>query len=159
LPFADSAFDVAISLSTLDHFDRPEEIRAGLAELHRVLAPGGVLIVTLDNARNPAVWVRNALPGQLLVRLGLVPYAPGTTLSPRRIVDLVTASGFVVDERSFVLHCPRVLAVAAGRAVSRTGGAALSARYLRFLRRFERLERLPTRSLTGYFTATRAVKR
>ena len=46
LPFADAAFDVALSLDVLANVP-PGEVPAALAELYRVLAPGGALILNL----------------------------------------------------------------------------------------------------------------
>lgn len=43
LPFADAAFDVVVSVSVLHHVRRP---RAAIAEMHRVLRPGGRAVVT-----------------------------------------------------------------------------------------------------------------
>jgi len=52
-----------------------------------------------------------------------------------------------------------VAAVAVASFVERRAGERGGERYLRFLERFERLERAPTRSLTGYFVAARATRR
>ena len=54
LPFASEAFDVVISLDVIVHFPRGEEKRA-IAELARVLAPGGLLVLrvsALDSLRS-----------------------------------------------------------------------------------------------------------
>lgn len=44
LPFGDAAFDLALALDVLEHV---EDDRAALAELARVVAPGGRLLVTV----------------------------------------------------------------------------------------------------------------
>ncbi len=54
LPFPDAAFDAAISLDVLCH-DAVEEA-AALAELHRVLRPGGLLVLNLPAHE----WLRSA---------------------------------------------------------------------------------------------------
>jgi 2-polyprenyl-3-methyl-5-hydroxy-6-metoxy-1,4-benzoquinol methylase len=46
LPFEDGAFDLVISLDTLEHVPRPS---VGLAELVRVTRPGGRLVITTPN--------------------------------------------------------------------------------------------------------------
>jgi SAM-dependent methyltransferase len=46
LPFADGAFDALVSLSTLQYLFDPE---AFLREAHRVLEPGGTLVVEVPN--------------------------------------------------------------------------------------------------------------
>lgn len=158
LPFADGEFDVIVSNSTLDHLDSLAELRAGVAELHRVLAPGGDLLITLDNGANPIVALRNLLPFAVLRRLGIVPYYVGVTCGGRRFRGILSERGFEVREQTVIMHCPRVLAVAAARLLERHAGLAAQRRHLRWLLRFERLARWPTRSLTGYFVAARAVK-
>jgi len=46
IPAADASIDVAISFETLEHIGEQQEF---VAELHRVLAPGGVLILSCPN--------------------------------------------------------------------------------------------------------------
>jgi GT2 family glycosyltransferase/SAM-dependent methyltransferase len=46
LPFADASFDVVVSLETIEHIDAQD---AFVAEAHRVLAPGGLMIVSTPN--------------------------------------------------------------------------------------------------------------
>jgi SAM-dependent methyltransferase len=44
LPFADDSFDMAVCLDVIEHLD---DDRGALRELRRVIAPGGVLLVTV----------------------------------------------------------------------------------------------------------------
>ncbi len=158
VPFADGAFDLIVSNSTLDHFQRKEELIASLRELRRVLRPGGELLLTLDNAANPFVAIRNLLPFALLHRLGLTPYQVGITCGPARLRRLLRETGFEVGKMGALLHCPRVLAVKRAAAVQQSGDAAERKRFLAGLMKWERLARWPTRWLTGYFVAVRAVR-
>jgi len=158
LPLPDGGLDLVVSLSTLDHFEEAGSIGESLRELHRVLRPGGRLLLTLDNPANPAVGLRNALPLRWLRRLGLVPYPVGRTLSPDALVDALGAVGFAVRDRRALLHCPRAPAVAACRWLQTRGRPAWRGRFLGWLLAFERLGRLRTRYRTGHFTAVDAVK-
>lgn len=153
LPFADGEFDAIVSISTLDHFDSPNKISDALGQLYRVLAPGGTLVVTLDNGSNPAVALRNWLPYPLLRRLHLVPYRMGVTCAARRFFTLLHACRFEIVDVAYTVHCPRLAAVVTARIVQQSASVETRARFLRLLGTCERLDRLPTRALTGYFVA------
>lgn len=154
LPFADGAFEVVVSNSTLDHFESFGDLVLGVTELARVVAPRGSLIITLDNPGNPLVALRNRLPAGLLRRVGLVPYYVGATCGSRRLREILREAGFVDVEISATMHFPRVGARLLGRAFS---GRRRSAG-LRALGSFEVLSKPPTRHLTGQFVAARAVR-
>lgn len=159
LPFRAGTFDLVVSNSTLDHFARRSEIRTALAEIHRVMAPGATLLLTLDNLANPAVALRNALPLRWLRRVGLVPYPVGATLGPRGLERLLRTLDYDLLDKAAMLHCPRAVAVARARAVQRRTPTVVQQRFLRRLLGWERLAAWPTRFLTGYFVAVRACKR
>ena len=158
LPFAADTFDVVFSNSTLDHFDSREEIVVSLREIRRVLRPAGILLLTLDNLMNPVVALRQALPFGVLNRLGLVPYRVGATYRPAGLRRALAESGFAVARFGAVLHCPRAPAVALARILETRASPPNRARYLRFLRGFEKLSTWPTRFVTGYYVAVRAIK-
>jgi SAM-dependent methyltransferase len=158
LPFTNGVFDHIVSNSTLDHFASTADIVAALVELRRVLRSGGQLLLTLDNLANPVVALRNALPLRLLNGLGIVPYGIGATCGPRRLQSFVRQAGFEVLEVGAILHCPRVLAVAAARMLEWRQSTPLRQRFLRCLMAFERLAGWRTRFLTGYFIAIVARK-
>jgi SAM-dependent methyltransferase len=158
LPYSSGVFDIVISNSTLDHFDNPEQIARGLAEIHRVLAADGCLILTMDNPVNPVVAVRNALPFSWVGRTGLVPYFVGATCGPRKGMRMLTAGGFGVRAMTAILHCPRAIAVAWAARLSERDDGRTWPWFLRWLKRWERLELWPTRYVTGYFVAWMAIK-
>lgn len=159
LPFGDETFDVVVSNSTLDHFETHGEIRDSLRELHRILRSGGELIATLDNVSNPVVALRSALPFRLLHRLGIVPYYVGASFGPGRFCLELKQVGFDIIKTAAVMHCPRVLAVALACLLERYAAPETQRRFLRALMAFEVLSRWPTRFLTGYFIAVRAISR
>lgn len=158
LPFADDAFDVVVSNSTLDHFATRGEILEALRGLRRVMRPGARLVITMDNLWHPAVALRNALPHRMLRRLGLVDYPAGATVGPRGLARLLGEARLEVLDTAAILHCPRALAVRRARAIERSGSAPPRARLLRRLSRWEALARLPTRNLTGHYVAMLARK-
>lgn len=158
LPFDDSTFDVIVSISTLDHFESQHEIQKALIELSRLLRPGGRLLLTLDNLSNPVVWLRSILPERLLLGLGLVPYRVGATCSPARLQTYCSNARLELLDKTAIMHCPRVLAVAGANLINSHASRQTQERYLKVLKSFEKLESWPSRFITGHFTAIHARK-
>jgi len=158
LPFLDNQFDLIISNSTLDHFQKAGDIGLAVGELYRILRPGGQMVITLDNLRNPIIALRHVLPFRLLKSLGLVPYFVGSTVGPRGLCRLMTQTGFRIIDTTSVMHCPRVIAVAIAGQLQRHAMPPAQIKFLRSLMAFEKLSSLPTRTLTGHFVAARVVK-
>jgi SAM-dependent methyltransferase len=158
LPFANGVFEVIVSNSTLDHFESSDGIAAGLNELHRVLRPGGQLLLTLDNFANPAIALRNMLPFRVLNRVNLVPYYMGVTLSPERLRKHLEHAGFNVLETRAVMHFPRVLTMAMAHIFSSHTGLKTESHLISLLMSFEHLSKLPSRFITGYYVAVRAIR-
>ncbi|MEO8480728.1 MAG: methyltransferase domain-containing protein [Acidobacteriota bacterium] len=65
LPYADSTFDRALCLDVLEHLSFDDQARA-LAELHRVIVPGGELLVTVPNLAHLQSRVHFLLMGRLI---------------------------------------------------------------------------------------------
>jgi SAM-dependent methyltransferase len=65
LPFADASFDHVLCLDVLEHLTYHEQPRA-LAELHRVLRPGGELFVSVPNLAHLQSRVQFLLRGRLI---------------------------------------------------------------------------------------------
>lgn len=155
LPFDTCAFDDILSNSSLDHFHSRNEIRMALRELHRVLRPGGRLLVTLDNLSCPVIAVRAVLPFRLLRRLGLMKYPAGATLTRRGLAAMLKDVGFEIMGRSTLMHVPRILAIPLCSRADRRDSTDHS-RTVRRLLRWEIFGRLPTRLVTGHFIAVLA---
>ncbi len=159
IPLRSGCLARVLAGSSLDHFSDRADIATSLAELARTLAPGGVLVLTLDNPHNPIVWLRNHLPFAWLHRLGLVPYYVGETYGRRDARKRMEAVGFVVTEMTAVAHAPRAPAIWLAALAGRPRWRQMTIRLERLLWRFEALERWPTRYWTGYYLAVRAEKR
>ena len=151
--FADGVFDAVFSNSTLDHFSSKHQIAVSLGECYRILKPGGRLIITLDNPLNPILALRQALPYRLLRELGVTTFYYGCTLTPGALKRALEGAGFRVLDMAPVLHCPRVLAIPVARFVERHAAPGTKRKFLKTLNRFEKLSGLPTRYLTGHYTA------
>lgn len=153
LPFPDGAFDAVVSFSTLDHFRSSSDLEQGLAELARVLAPGGRLLVTLDNAANPLVALRNTLPWRALAAVRLVPCYVGATCGPAALEARLRSLGLEIRETATVMHVPRVAALALSAVWPRR-----SSPVPRLADWEGRLSGLRTHSATGQFVAALAGK-
>jgi SAM-dependent methyltransferase len=53
MPFADSSFDLALSVAVMHHIADPGAVRETLAEMVRVVRPGGAVLIWDHNPRNP----------------------------------------------------------------------------------------------------------
>lgn len=153
LPFADGCLDVVLSNSTLDHFDTAGEIEASLRELARILKPGGTLLVTLDNPHNPSFTIlRAAMP------FARVPYRLGKTLSMSDLLVILKQAGLKPQSTAWLIHNPRFISTLLFLALRRLFGKRADPAIRRILGAFSRLERWPTRKLTGVFLAVCARK-
>jgi SAM-dependent methyltransferase len=65
LPFADGSFDRALCLDVLEHLTYEDQPRA-LAELHRVIVPGGELFVSIPNLAHLQSRIQFLLRGRLI---------------------------------------------------------------------------------------------
>jgi SAM-dependent methyltransferase len=155
LPFESESFDAVVSNSTLDHLDGPEEVATALGQINRVTRPGGRLLLTLDNPYHPLVAARNVLPGALARAIRPTPYPSAWTCGPATLGRLLQGAGFQVLETTAILHFPRIAVAVAG---ALDEGLARRRRVMEALRGAERLERWPTRFVTGHFIAALAVR-
>jgi SAM-dependent methyltransferase len=56
MPFADGTFDLAYTVATLHHLETPERVAGTIAEMGRVVRPGGRVLLWDHNPLNP-YWV------------------------------------------------------------------------------------------------------
>lgn len=100
LPFANASFDAIYSMGTVEHFDETEE---AVAELARVLRPGGRLVLGVPNRYDP--FLRPVLVA-VLHRCGLYAYGYEKSYSRRQLRHLVEQSGLRVEFESGLLFVP-----------------------------------------------------
>jgi SAM-dependent methyltransferase len=88
MPFPDETFAGAVSVAVIDHLSR-DGVKAALAEVRRVLQPGGELLLVVIN---PDLWIRVAFP--MLAEHGYFGQKP----RPEFWRDELTTAGFDVAE-------------------------------------------------------------
>jgi len=158
LAFRSECCSQILSNSTLDHFPHTRDIVRSLKEIHRILKPGGTLVITLDNPANPLIFLRNRLPYRLLRFFGIIPFYMGRTLSRTELARVLEANGFKVQEHTSIVHSPRIVAIWLGYMIEKTGSNHTKSGFRKLLQLFERLESFPVKDLTGHFVAAKAIK-
>lgn len=153
LPLPDKCVDVVLSNSTLDHFETELEIEQSLHELARILKPGGILLVTLDNPRNLLFSLLRAAVPWMGLRFRL-----GKTLPLGRLLRILDQAGLDVQSSGWLIHNPRFVSTLLFLMLRRLLGNRADAPILWLLGAFSRFEKLPTRPLTGVFIAACASK-
>ncbi|MCP4758303.1 MAG: methyltransferase domain-containing protein [Planctomycetes bacterium] len=154
--YSSPCFDLIVSNSTLDHFEDETNLIGSLNELARVLLPGGLMFVTLDNPQNPIVWIRNRRTSTWPGQSSLVPYFMGRTVPRLELIRMVEDAGLKVEKSTFIMHLPRVLFLHASRLFAAGSPSGKSMRGL--MNSFELLNKLPSRSRTGHYSAVLASK-
>jgi SAM-dependent methyltransferase len=89
LPFPDASFDVAVSMSTFDHLPTAEARAKSIAEMARVVVPGGHVVVTVAN-RWSLVYAAGI---RKMMREGTLHYGYAYLFSPRELLGLLHAAG------------------------------------------------------------------
>jgi SAM-dependent methyltransferase len=107
LPFDDGEFDLVLCSQVIEHV---LDADAGIAELARVLRPGGTLVISTDNARNYVTRALNA-PRTVVVRaLGLRGArgrleSPATPYTRRSFRALLARGGLSIERlETFRFH-------------------------------------------------------
>ena len=107
LPFKPQIFDLIISTSSLDHFDSIRDFDDAMQQIVSALAPGGKLIVTVDNLWNPFYF-----PLKWLSRFSWAPFPLGYTPSLFRLKKILIQNNLNVLGTDCLVHNPRLLSTA-----------------------------------------------
>jgi SAM-dependent methyltransferase len=100
IPFADASFDAVYSMGTVEHFDDTE---GALAEIVRVMKPGGRAIVGVPNRHDP--FLRPLLAAGLQA-LGLYDYGFEKSYSRGAFRSMLERAGLTVTAETAILFIP-----------------------------------------------------
>jgi SAM-dependent methyltransferase len=106
LPFAEGSFDAVYTMGTIEHID---EYADAVAEVRRVLKPGGRAIIGVPHKWN--VFLRPALVW-LLDLFGKYAYSPEKAFSSPELRGVIERTGLTVRERTGILSIPGLLRLA-----------------------------------------------
>lgn len=90
LPWPDAAFDAVLSVQVIHHAELAT-IRSVVAEVHRVLKPGGFLFVTVPSLRNQGDTFREIEPNTLVPLDGPEKGLPHHYFTPEELRDVFGA--------------------------------------------------------------------
>lgn len=101
MAFPDASFDKAISFCVIEHFHRDEQV---LSHIHRVLKPGGTLVLSADSLSNPGITQEERSAHQRR-------YAVNNFYTAEVLERKLDAAGFDVVDTHYVLTTPVTLAL------------------------------------------------
>ncbi len=105
LPYATSSFDAVYSMGTVEHFD---ETTKAVAEIFRVLRPGGTAIVGVPNRWDPFL---RPLMVATMYRVGLYGYGFEKSYSRRGLREMLVQAGFEIVAETGILFVPGFLRI------------------------------------------------
>ena len=100
IPFKDDSLDAVYSMGTIEHFDATER---AVAEMARVLKPGGRAIIGVPNRHDP--FLRPAL-ATVMQWPGLYAYGYEKSYSRRKLRTMLERAGFTVVAETSILFIP-----------------------------------------------------
>jgi SAM-dependent methyltransferase len=100
LPFGDASFDAVYSMGTIEHF---RDSQRAVAEMVRVLRPGGCAIIGVPNRHDPFL---RPLLSAVLQALGLYGYGYEKSFSRRSLRRMLEGAGLEVTAETAILFIP-----------------------------------------------------
>ncbi len=100
IPFRDAGFDAIYSMGTVEHFAETDQ---ALAEIFRVLKPGGTAIIGVPNRHDPFL---RPLMVAVMYRLGLYGYGYEKSYSRKTWREMLSQAGFSVTAETGILFIP-----------------------------------------------------
>lgn len=146
----DGSFDLIVSPSTFDHFP---EIGDALKECHRVLKPGGRLVLVLNSSSNPFF----KLGVRLAERFKKKEYQTDYFYRAGQIRSLLAGAGFMAGRQTGIMHIPIGVVTVMEWLAKNNASTAIERS---FLMAFYLLGRLPHPwpLLTGWWVVTEGIK-
>jgi SAM-dependent methyltransferase len=106
LPFSDNSFDAIYSMGTIEHFNETEQ---AVAEMARVLKPGGRAIIGVPNRHDPFL---RPLFSTTLQFLGMYGYGYEKSYSRKALRRMLEGAGLTVVAETAILFVPGWLRMA-----------------------------------------------
>lgn len=100
IPFADHTFDAIYSMGTIEHFDETEQ---AVAEMVRVLRPGGRGIIGVPNRHDPFL---RPLLATALQACGLYAYGYEKSYSRKALREMLERAGLEIEAETAILFIP-----------------------------------------------------
>jgi SAM-dependent methyltransferase len=100
LPYADDSFDAIYSMGTIEHFD---ETAGAVAEIARVLKPGGRAIIGVPNRHDPFL---RPLFAAALQAVGMYGYGFEKSYSRRQLREMLEGADLEVVAETAILFIP-----------------------------------------------------
>lgn len=105
LSFSDGFFDAIICVDVLEHVEHPDNV---LAELRRVLKPGGQLVVTVPHKNypffyDPLNFIRERISGRHFP-IGIWGFGHTKLFGREQLIELIGSAGFSVQKSELLTH-------------------------------------------------------
>ena len=144
--FQSGTFDLIVSTSTLDHFNTRWEFLQALKEMHRVLSPGGRMVLVIDNPLNPGYWPLRLLCGRA------ASFRLGYTMTQSGFRGELEDLGLRTVGVGYAIHNPRMVSTILFLFLRRLLGNRAEPAIRGCVKLFEFVGKLPIKPLTACFS-------